>query len=99
MDKLIILLTLGVWIGLVLGLSFIETPLKFQAPGITTELGVGIGRLVFGVLNKIEITFVIVLLIAHYGMIKDMNTMYIILCSIILGIVAFQTLYLLPVLD
>lgn len=37
----------SVWIGLIIGLSFIETPLKFLAPGITTPLGLGIGRLVF----------------------------------------------------
>ncbi len=37
----------SVWIGLIIGLSFIETPLKFTAPGITTELGLGIGRIVF----------------------------------------------------
>jgi len=37
----------AVWLGLLAGLSFIETPLKFQAPGITVPLGLGIGRLVF----------------------------------------------------
>lgn len=37
----------AVWIGLILGLSFLETPLKFLAPGITVPLGLGIGRLVF----------------------------------------------------
>lgn len=37
----------AVWIGIIIGLSFIETPLKFQAPGITTPLGLGIGRLIF----------------------------------------------------
>ncbi|MFV0373162.1 hypothetical protein [Microbacterium sp.] len=37
----------SVWIGLLLGLSFIEPTLKFQAPGITIPLGLGIGRLVF----------------------------------------------------
>ncbi|MGO2683754.1 MAG: hypothetical protein ACTIAA_05990 [Microbacterium sp.] len=35
------------WIGLIVGLSFMETPLKFLAPGITTALGLGVGRLVF----------------------------------------------------
>ena len=44
-----------IWFGLTLGLSFIETPLKFQAPGVTLTIGLEIGRLVFGVLNKIEI--------------------------------------------
>lgn len=51
-----------VWFGLVLGLSFIEAPLKFQAPGITLPLGLGIGRLVFFVLNKIEIVLALLLI-------------------------------------
>lgn len=42
------------WLGLVLGVSFLEAPIKFRAPGITTELGVGIGRLVFRALNLVE---------------------------------------------
>lgn len=37
----------ALWLGLILGLSFIEAPLKFLAPGITVPLGLGIGRLVF----------------------------------------------------
>ncbi|MGO3191028.1 MAG: hypothetical protein ACTIKQ_06425, partial [Microbacterium sp.] len=37
----------AMWIGLIVGLSFMETPLKFLAPGITTALGLGLGRLVF----------------------------------------------------
>lgn len=42
------------WIGLVGGIAFIEAPLKFQAPGITIPLGLGIGRLVFAALNIVE---------------------------------------------
>lgn len=37
----------SVWIGMIIALSFIEPILKFQAPGITTPLGLGIGRLTF----------------------------------------------------
>ena len=36
-----------VWLGLVLAISFLEAPLKFRAPGVTLQIGVGIGRLVF----------------------------------------------------
>jgi hypothetical protein len=43
------------WCGAVLGISFLETPLKFRAPGITVALGVGIGRLVFRALNALEV--------------------------------------------
>ncbi|WP_025133064.1 hypothetical protein [Leucobacter sp. PH1c] len=42
------------WFGLVAAISFIEAPLKFQAPGITIPLGLGIGRLVFAALNVAE---------------------------------------------
>ena len=43
------------WLGMVLAISFLEAPLKFQAPGITVQLGLGIGRLVFRALNAVEI--------------------------------------------
>lgn len=42
------------WFGVVFAISFIEAPLKFQAPGITIPLGLGIGRLVFMALNILE---------------------------------------------
>lgn len=42
------------WIGFISAISFMEAPLKFQAPGITLPLGLGIGRLIFASLNKVE---------------------------------------------
>lgn len=51
-----------VWLGMVLGISFLEAPLKFRAPGITIPLGVGIGRLVFRALNLVEGVFALVLI-------------------------------------
>jgi hypothetical protein len=50
-----------VWLGLVVGLSFIEAPLKFRAPGITIPLGLGIGRLVFRALGRIELVAIVLL--------------------------------------
>lgn len=52
------LLQLGVpfvWLGMLVAISFLETPLKFRAPGITTPLALGIGRLVFRTLNLTEL--------------------------------------------
>ncbi|MHA6783231.1 hypothetical protein ACVGOW_19880 [Pseudonocardia saturnea] len=43
------------WLGMVLAISFLETPLKFRAPGITVPLGLGIGRLVFRALAIAEL--------------------------------------------
>ena len=42
------------WFGMIAAISFLEAPLKFQAPGITIPLGLGIGRLVFAALNVCE---------------------------------------------
>lgn len=39
---------------MVLAISFLEAPLKFRAPGVTLQLGLGIGRLVFRALNACE---------------------------------------------
>jgi uncharacterized membrane-anchored protein len=40
-----------VWVGMVLATSFLEAPLKFRAPNVTLQIGLGIGRLVFRALT------------------------------------------------
>jgi hypothetical protein len=57
-----------VWLGMVVAISFIEAPLKFRAPGVTVQIGLGIGRLVFRALNACE--FVLALLVAN-GFVVD----------------------------
>lgn len=54
----------AIWIGLIIGISFIEAPLKFTAPGITIPLGLGIGRRVFLAMNIVELALGVLLLIA-----------------------------------
>ena len=58
-----------VWLGMVLGISFLETPLKFRAPGVTVPLGLGIGRLVFRALNPVEavLALAVIVLVAVAG--------------------------------
>ncbi|OCB30560.1 hypothetical protein A5675_02425 [Mycobacterium malmoense] len=46
-----------VWLGMVLAISFLEAPLKFRAPNVTLQIGLGIGRLVFRALNTVEVCF------------------------------------------
>jgi len=42
-----------VWLGMVLAISFVEAPLKFQVPEVTLRIGLAIGRRVFRALNSI----------------------------------------------
>lgn len=53
-----------VWTGMVLAISYIETPLKFRAPDVTIRIGLGIGRLVYRALNAVEAILAVVLLCA-----------------------------------
>lgn len=53
-----------VWLGMVLAISFLEAPLKFRAPGVTVQIGLGIGRRVFRALNVIEVALAVVILVA-----------------------------------
>ena len=97
--RLTILLLIGIWVGMVLGLSFIEAPLKFTAPGITTKLGLGIGKIVFGISNKIQLGFLALLIIAlilNAFELSSIGKLGILFLSII---VLIQTIYLMPILD
>jgi hypothetical protein len=87
-----------VWFGAVLAISFVEAPLKFQAPGITIPLGLGIGRLVFFALNKIEILLGTVFLVSIFGKTSIGRTGLIVFAAIAL-ILLIETAWLLPWLD
>ena len=52
------------WLGMVLAISFLEAPLKFRAPGVTVALGLGIGRLVFRALNRVELVLLVLAVVA-----------------------------------
>lgn len=84
------------WLGMVVAISFIEAPLKFRAPGITLPLGLGIGSLIFSVLNKIELVFAVTLLLLHSRR-NAGRFSRVILMTICIGL-SLQTLWLLPAL-
>lgn len=59
------------WLGLILGISFIEAPLKFRAPGVTIPLGLGIGRIVFRAVNRVEIALCALIAVAAIAGIRQ----------------------------
>ena len=56
-----------VWLGMVLAISFLEAPLKFRAPGVTLQIGLGIGRLVFRALNGCEVVLAAAAVVATWS--------------------------------
>jgi hypothetical protein len=43
------------WLGLTAGIAFLETPVKFWAPGLTRPVALSVGSTVFSALNKVEL--------------------------------------------
>jgi hypothetical protein len=87
-----------VWFGMIGAISFMEAPLKFQAPGITLGLGLGIGRLIFWTLNKIEIVLAILMVISLVAN-RPLGRFAFIVFGVIAGLLLLETVWLLPVLD
>lgn len=87
-----------VWFGALGAISFMEAPLKFTAPNITLALGLGIGRIVFQTLNKIEIVFALLMILSFIAARpKGKSPLY--LFGIVAGLLLLETVWLLPVLD
>ncbi|HEX6994465.1 MAG TPA: DUF4149 domain-containing protein [Gammaproteobacteria bacterium] len=53
-----------VWIGVVLGVSFLATPVKFLAPSLTLPVALDVGRQTFHWYNRVELVIAAVTLIA-----------------------------------
>ena len=94
-DRLLVFIGL-LWLGMIVGISFVATPLKFLAPSVTLGIGLDIGRLVFGVFNKIEIVFAVLMALLVI-LDKKRNKWFALLVVVWLAL-AFQTFWLLPAL-
>ncbi|MDQ3802005.1 MAG: hypothetical protein M3384_21480 [Acidobacteriota bacterium] len=85
------------WCGMLCAIAM-EAQLKFQAPGITRELGLGIGKLVFTALNRVECALAILLAIALFAFLGAPRRR----ARIVFGAIAFillaQTFWLIPLL-
>ena len=81
---------------MIVGISFVATPLKFQVPSVTLGIGLDIGRLVFGVFNKIEIAFA--LLMAFLILLSKKKDKSLVALGLVWLALALQTIWLLPAL-
>jgi hypothetical protein len=85
------------WAGMLLGISFLEAPVKFTAPSLTLAIGLDVGRHVFQAFNKIEMVFAL-LLIAIILFTRPPLIIKTFFFSII-ALLLLECLWLLPVLD
>ena len=87
------------WIGFVCAISFMEAWLKFRAPGISVPLGLGIGRLVFNALNKVELVFALIVIINIFYNTSEILKWQNLFFAFPVILLLIQTFLLLPALD
>lgn len=97
LNKKIAIVAVFIWIGFVGAISFMEAWLKFKAPGVTLPIGLGIGRLVFAALNKVE--WILLLTLTISIPFKKMSKSVVISYIVINLILITQSVWLLPALD
>ncbi|MDX9880707.1 MAG: hypothetical protein RBS73_01500 [Prolixibacteraceae bacterium] len=86
------------WAGFVSAISFMEAWLKFQAPGVTLEVGLGIGIKVFKALNLVEWVLLIAYLSVAIRRFSLLTGFVRIASGIAALILAVQSFVVLPVL-
>jgi hypothetical protein len=86
------------WAGMLIGVSWIATPVKFAAPSLTTPVALEVGRVTFHLFNTIEWALAILLLIVAF-INRARGGMPLLFAAVIAVLVLLQTVWLLPLLD
>ena len=89
------------WTGLLLGVSFLATPVKFLAPSLTLPVALDVGRQTFAVFNALELALALGLLtvcLARGFFFRQRGWIFY-GGFVMLLLVMLQTLWLLPALD
>lgn len=95
----LVIASVYLWIGFVGAISFMEAWLKFRAPGVNLQIGLGIGRLVFNALNKVEWALAVSILCGFFISGQSFLSPKKLLYYIPLALLLLQTIWLLPALD
>jgi hypothetical protein len=85
------------WLGALLGVSFLATPVKFQAPSLSLPIALEVGRVTFALFSRVEWGLAALLGVSialgsrHRG--RWLGWLFLI------GLLAVEAFWLLPVLD
>lgn len=85
------------WVGFILAISFLATPLKFLAPSLTLPVAMEIAYLVFHTFNGIEIALALLILAITFLAGRSRKTRRI--TALIVSLLATQTALLYTVMD
>ena len=86
-----------VWAGLVLGVSFVATPVKFLAPSLSHADAMEVGRVTFAALQWIECVALAGMAVLVY--LDRSRGRRLVLFGAVAAVMACQYLWVLPILD
>ncbi len=95
--RLIFPILITLWAGIIIGVSLIATPVKFQAPSLSMHTGLEIGRYTFRLLGRVELCLLIAT-IATAGIAQLRWSTIVLIALVVVGIL-LQRCWLLPLLD
>lgn len=85
------------WLGLLLGVSFLATPIKFQAPSLDLPTALDVGRVTFALFSRVEL--VLWCLLAGAALLSHAKIADLALVAFLAAVLLAQSLWLLPALD
>jgi hypothetical protein len=85
------------WLGLLLGVSFLATPVKFQAPSLDLPTALEVGRVTFALFCKVEWGLFALLALSMF--LAPPRVWRWACLAALLGIMMLETCWLLPILD
>jgi hypothetical protein len=95
--RIFLIVLVAVWAGIVIGVSLISTPVKFQAPLLTMAAGLDVGRYTFRLLSEIELGLAAAAIAAAF-LARPQRVVVGALALVIVAVLV-QHYWLLPVLD
>jgi hypothetical protein len=87
----------AVWLGIVIGVSFMATPIKFVAPSLSLPTALEVGRVTFRLLNQVELGLAAMMLVL-FVLAPHRRLDVLVAMLIVVVIVLLQSFWLLPAL-
>lgn len=96
LPQLEIIITL-LWAGMILGISFLESWAKFQAPSLSKAIGLDVGRTVFTFFHKAQCALLIILILINlFAKVTFINDLPL---GILTAVFALQLAWVFPILN
>lgn len=87
----------ALWLGIVIGVSFMATPIKFMAPSLSLATALEVGRVTFRLLNQVELGLAAMMVVVFVTAPHRRLDVLVAMLTVVV-IVLLQSAWLLPAL-